>query len=157
MDVGIDIGEDKLDFARKLGAVEVVNARESNDPAGAVREITGGGAQIAVDALGIEATCRNAIKSLRKRGRHVQIDMTTGAGAGDHSIPIDLIIMQEIELVGSRGMPVTRYDSMLRMVAAGKLQPGRLVTRTVPLEEAGAVLASMDDYDTLGFTVIEGY
>ena len=63
----------------------------------------------------------------------------------------------EIELVGSRGMPVTRYDSMLRMVAADKLQPGRLVTRTVPLEEAGAVLASMDDYDTLGFTVIEGY
>ena len=155
--IGIDIGEDKLDFARKLGAVEVVNARESNDPAGAVREITGGGAQIAVDALGIEATCRNAIKSLRKRGRHVQIGMTTGAGAGDLSIPIDLIIMQEIELVGSRGMPVTRYDSMLRMVAAGKLQPGRLVTRTVPLEEAGAVLASMDDYDTLGFTVIEGY
>ncbi len=96
--IGIDIGEDKLDFARKLGAVEVVNARESNDPAGAVREITGGGAQIAVDALGIEATCRNAIKSLRKRGRHVQIGMTTGAGAKKSPEPATHFVVSRIFL-----------------------------------------------------------
>ncbi len=72
-------------------------------------------------------------------------------------MPIDLIVNKEIELLGSRGMPVTEYEAMLRMVAAGRLDPGRLVTRRVALEETGAVLAAMDDYDTLGFTVIDRF
>ncbi|MFQ5773412.1 MAG: zinc-dependent alcohol dehydrogenase family protein [Kiloniellaceae bacterium] len=155
--IGVDIAEDKLELARTLGAVEVVNAERSNDPAKAVRDITGGGAHVSVDALGIEATCRNAIKSLRRRGRHVQIGMTNGEDGGDLSVPVDLIVGKEIQLVGSKGMPPAHYGSMLRMVAAGKLDPGRLVSRTVRLEEAGGVLASMDSYDTLGFTVIDRY
>ncbi len=155
--IAVDIHDDKLEFAKKLGAVEVVNAEQSNNPAREVRELTGGGVQVSVDALGIEVTCRNAIKSLAKRGRHVQIGLTLGSDAGDLSVPIDLLVMHELQLIGSRGMPVTQYESLLRMVAAGKLDPGSLVTSTVPLEEAGAVLAAMDDYETLGFTVIDRY
>jgi alcohol dehydrogenase/propanol-preferring alcohol dehydrogenase len=155
--IAVDIHPEKLEFAKKLGAVEVVNAEQSNNPAREVRELTGGGAQVSVDALGIEVTCRNAIKSLAKRGRHVQIGLTIGSDAGDLSVPIDLLVMHELQLIGSRGMPVTQYESLLRMVAAGKLEPGSLVTSTVPLEEAGAVLAAMDDYETLGFTVIDRY
>jgi D-arabinose 1-dehydrogenase-like Zn-dependent alcohol dehydrogenase len=155
--IAVDIHAEKLDFAKKLGAVAVVNAEESNNPARAVRELTGGGAQVSVDALGIEVTCRNAIKSLAKLGRHLQIGLTIGSAAGDLTIPIDLVVMHELQLVGSRGMPVTQYEALLGMVAVGKLDPGSLVTGTVSLEEAGAVLASMNDYDTLGFTVIDRY
>jgi len=54
-------------------------------------------------------------------------------------------------------MPPYHYESMLRMVATGKLDPGRLVTRTVPLEEAGEVFMSMGSYATLGFTVIDRF
>ena len=155
--IGVDIGKDKLDFATELGAVAVVDASESNNSARAVREITGGGAHVSVDALGIEATCRNAIKSLRQRGRHVQIGITVGAAKGDLSVPIDAIVNKEIQILGSRGMPVTEFSAMLRMVAAGRLDPGKLVTRKVPLEETSAVIAAMDSYDTLGFTVIDRF
>lgn len=155
--VGVDIGDDKLKFAQELGAVAVVNAAESNNPARAVREITGGGAHVAVDALGIAATCRNAIKSLRQRGRHIQIGITTGEAKGDLSVPIDAIVGKEIQLLGSHGMPVTEFPAMLRMVAAGRLDPGKLVTRKVALEETSAVIAAMDDYETLGFTVIDRF
>ncbi len=155
--IGVDIRDDKLAFAKELGAVETVNAAESNNPARAVRAITGGGAHVAVDALGLQATCRNALKSLRKRGRHVQIGLTTGAAAGHLSVPIDLIVGKEIELLGSHGMPANRYGSMLRMVTSGKLDPARLVKRTIALEEAGAVLAAMGGYETLGITVIDRY
>jgi alcohol dehydrogenase/propanol-preferring alcohol dehydrogenase len=155
--VGVDIGDDKLKFAQELGAVAVVNAAESNNPARAVREITGGGAHVAVDALGIAATCRNAIKSLRQRGRHIQIGITTGEAKGDLSVPIDAIVGKEIQLLGSHGMPVTEFPAMLRMVAAGHLDPGKLVTRKVALEETSAVIAAMDDYETLGFTVIDRF
>lgn len=155
--VGIDIGADKLALAQQLGAVAVVDASESNNPARAVREITGGGAHVSVDALGIEATCRNSIKSLRRRGRHVQIGITIGAAKGDLPVPIDTIVGKEIQLLGSHGMPVTEFPAMLRMVATGRLDPGKLVTRKVALEETGAVIAAMDSYDTLGFTVIDRF
>lgn len=153
--IGVDIGADKLALAEALGAVAVIDAGKVDDPAAAVREITGGGAQVAVDALGIAATCRTAIQSLDKRGRHLQIGMTDGGG--DLPVPVDLIIEREITLVGSKGMPPAHYDAMLRLVAAGRLDPGRLVSRTVTLEEAGEVLAAMDRYATLGFTVIDRY
>ncbi len=49
--------------------------------------------------------------------------------------------------------PVQNFE--VQLVAVGRIDPGRLVTRRVALEETGAVLAAMDDYDTLGFTVID--
>jgi alcohol dehydrogenase/propanol-preferring alcohol dehydrogenase len=155
--IGVDIGADKLELAREVGAIAVVNSAEVTDPAEAVIDITDGGAHLSVDALGIAATCRDAIRSLRKRGRHVQIGMTTGEQGGDLPVPIDHIIGHEIQLSGSKGMPPAHYDAMLRLVAAGRLNPGRLVSRTVPLEEASDVLASMGGYDTVGFTVIDRY
>ena len=43
------------------------------------------------------------------------------------------------------------------MVQSGKLAPGKLVQRTIPLEEAGEVLASMDRFATVGVTVIDRF
>ncbi len=155
--IGVDIDDAKLELARQIGATAVVNSKAAGDPAEAILDLTGGGAHLSVDALGIAATCRDAIRSLRKRGRHVQIGMTTGEQGGDLPVPIDHIIGNEIQLSGSKGMPPGHYDAMLRMVASGKLDPGRLVSRTVPLEDAGGVLASMGSFDTVGFTVIDRF
>ena len=154
--VAVDIDPAKLEKAKALGASATVLAGNA-DPVAAVREITGGGAHVAVDALGIAATCRNAVRSLRNRGRHLQIGMTSGAEKGEIALPIDQIVERELTVVGSSGMPVPRYDTMLAMIAAGKLDPGALVSRTIPLEEAGEVLAAMDDYATLGIPVIATY
>ena len=155
--IAVDIGEDKLALAEELGAVASVNAASEDDPAAAVIELTGGGAQVSVDALGIQQTCENAINSLTKRGRHLQIGMTSGKDGGRLQLPVDDIIGSELEVYGSKGMPAQNFPAMLRLVAAGRLDPGRLVTRKVALEEAGAVLTGMDRFDTLGFTVIDRF
>ena len=154
--IAVDIDQKKLDFAKKLGAVATVNA-SNQDPTEAVKDITKGGAHVSLDALGIAATCRNAVRSLRKRGRHLQIGMTGAAEKGEISLPIDHIIGSEISLYGSQGMAPRRYDSMLKMIETRKLKPKSLVTGTVPLEEAGKVLASMDTFATLGVVVINRY
>ena len=57
-----------------------------------------------MDPLGVTATCRNSILSLRKRGRHLQIRLTGAAQRGDISVPIDLIVTKELILLGSLGM-----------------------------------------------------
>jgi len=155
--VAVDIDERKLAAARQQGAVATVSAAGNVDPAAAVRELTKGGADVSVDALGIKATCQNSIRSLRKRGRHLQIGMTSGAERGEIAVPIDLIANDELVLIGSQGMPALGYGAMLTMVEAGHLKPGTLVSRTLGLDEVGAVLESMDSYGTLGIPVIDRY
>src|SRR5205823_145181 len=70
--IAVDVADEKLAFAKELGAVATVNATKG-DPAAAILDLTRGGAHVSIDALGIAATCRNSVNSLRKRGRHLQI------------------------------------------------------------------------------------
>jgi alcohol dehydrogenase len=81
--IAIDIADDKLDFARQMGAVATVNAAKTPKVVKEVKIISDGGAHLSLDALGSPTTCYNSIANLRKRGRHVQI----GLMLGDHSRP----------------------------------------------------------------------
>ncbi len=76
--VAIDLAEARLARARELGAAATINAREVSSVVEAVREITGGGAHVSIDALGSRETCFNSIAGLRRRGRHVQVGLMLG-------------------------------------------------------------------------------
>ncbi|WP_043610934.1 zinc-dependent alcohol dehydrogenase family protein [Ensifer sp. ZNC0028] len=151
--IAIDIAEDKLAFARKLGAVAVINGREVEDVAAAVKDITGGGAHVSIDALGNPITCFNSIKNLRRRGRHVQVGLMLGDQATPQ-IPMAQVIGHELEIYGSHGMQAWRYDAMLAMIADGKLRPQQLIGREISLEEAIPALVAMDRATDLGISVI---
>jgi alcohol dehydrogenase len=151
--VAVDISSDKLAFAKELGAVASVDASETQDVAGAVKEITGGGAHVSMDALGNPVTCFNSIANLRRRGRHVQV----GLMLGDHAhpkIPMDRVIAHELEIYGSHGMQAFRYPEMLEMIRVGKLAPQRLIGNRIGLDEAPAALMRMDRFDGLGISVV---
>jgi alcohol dehydrogenase len=151
--VAIDVDDAKLELARTLGAVHTVDAR-AGDAADAVVELTGGGAHVSLDALGSAATCRSSIRSLRKRGRHVQVGLML-EGDRETAIPIDRVIAYELELRGVHGMAVGRYDALLAMIAGGAVDPARLIGRTIGLDDAGAELAAMGAFAQRGVTVIE--
>jgi len=154
--IAVDLDPAKLEMAQALGAAAVVNAR-GNDPVEAVRDLTGGGAHMAVDALGLAETCRNALLSLRKRGRHIQIGISTEADRDGILLPTDRILGQELELIGSYGMPLGGYRPLFSMVESGRLAPEQLVTRRVGVEEVSPVLESMGAYDTRGIVVITSF
>lgn len=154
--VAVDLSDDKLDFAKEIGAVATVNANSVTDTAGSVRDLTGGGAHVSVDAIGNASVCFNSIDSLRKRGRHVQIGLLTGDEQAPR-IPMHKVIANELEIRGSHGMQAYRYDEMLAMIAAGSLSPGKLIGRTIDLEGSIAALTSMSDFDTTGVTIITGF
>jgi alcohol dehydrogenase len=151
--VAVDIEPETLALARSLGAAEVVDAR-AGDPAAAIVELTGGGAHVALDALGSAATCRASVLSLRKRGRHVQVGLLL-EGDRDVALPMDRVIAHELELRGVHGMAVGRYDALLRLIATGAVEPARLIGRTIGLGEAGAELAAMGSFAQRGVTVVE--
>lgn len=152
--IAVDIGEDKLNLAKQLGAVTAINAKDGHTTE-AIREITKGGAHVSVDALGITQTCQAAINGLRKRGRHLQIGLTSRDEEGMIPLPIDFIVQSEIQLIGSLGMQPSRYPSMLSMVESGKLKPGSLVTKTISLDEVPKVFDEMDTFQNLGVTVVD--
>jgi Zn-dependent alcohol dehydrogenases len=151
--IGIDLSEEKLELARACGAVATIDAGSVADPVEAVREITGGGAHVSIDALGHPTTCFNSIRNLRRRGRHVQI----GLMLGEHSapqIPMAQVIGHELEIYGSHGMQAWRYDAMLAMIAAGRMAPAKLISSRISLEEAVPALMAMDRATAPGISVI---
>ena len=151
--VAVDIGEDKLALARSLGAVVTINARTAADVPEAIREVTGGGAHVSLDALGHPETCANSILSLRRRGKHVQV----GLMLGDHStpaVPMSRIIAHELEILGSHGMQAHRYDVMMAMIQSGTLKPELLVGQEISLEESIDALMAMDRFPGTGTTVV---
>jgi alcohol dehydrogenase len=150
--IGVDIAADKLALARSCGAEIVINAQETADVAGAIRELTGGGAHLSIDALGSAATCRNSILSLRKRGRHIQVGLLV-ADQGEPPLPMGHVIARELEIRGSHGLQAREYAGMLELIATGRLDPAKLLGKTITLSQVGAELAGMDSFPGVGVTV----
>ena len=151
----VDVVQEKLDFARALGADAVIDASRE-DPAAAVRRLTGGGADVALEALGVPATTVPALKSLRKLGRMVQVGMP----AGEHvtmPIPMDAVYSGQLALFGTRGMPAWRYPSLLALISSGRVDLTPLVTRRIALSEASRELAAFNGPTPPGVAVITDF
>jgi alcohol dehydrogenase len=151
--VAVDIADDKLALAKRLGAAATINARSVAQVPEALIDLTGGGAHVSLDALGHPETCFNSILSLRRRGKHVQV----GLMLGDHStpaVPMSRIVAHELEILGSHGMQAHRYDVMMPMILSGKLRPELLIGNEISLEESIDALMAMDEFQGTGTTVV---
>ncbi|MFM7924991.1 MAG: zinc-binding dehydrogenase, partial [Planctomycetaceae bacterium] len=115
--LAVDVRTDRLQLAQQCGALHTINASDT-DPVEAIRSLTDGGAHVSVDALGSKRTCWNSVRSLRKRGRHVQIGLLAGQESNP-PVPMSLVIAGELEILGSHGMQAFEYPRMLRMISAG--------------------------------------
>lgn len=154
--IAIDISDDALALAASVGAAHTVNVAGTDSGHREVRELSGGGCDVSIDALGSTSTALGSIASLKKRGRHIQV----GLMLGDHSrpqIPMWRLHTSEIELVGSLGMQAWRYPAMLAMIADGILRPDLLVTKRLTLTEGVDHLIRMDEFPGTGFAVIDDF
>ncbi len=154
--VAIDIDDRKLEFAKKIGADALINAGRGDSVAENIVDATDGGAHLSIDALGSTVTCLNSIAGLRKRGKHIQVGLMVG---GDRSpaVPMDRVIADELEILGSHGIQAHRYAELLAMVRAGELKPELLVGRTISLEDVLVELPGMNKSTGTGVTVIDRF
>ncbi len=152
--VAVDVSPAGLGQAEALGAEVCVRATLGVDPSPAVHAATDGGARLSVDAYGSAATLDASVRSLRRRGRHLQVGLLGNDEAA--SLPWELVIGRELEIYGSHGMPAVDYPGMLNLIGRGILHPELLVGRVITLEEAPAALMAMDAPASLhgGTTVI---
>ncbi|MEM9580618.1 MAG: alcohol dehydrogenase catalytic domain-containing protein [Pseudomonadota bacterium] len=152
--VAVDVVDDKLTHARQLGADATVNAGGGN-VAQAIRDITQGGAQVSIEALGIEATTNASVECLATLGRHVHVGMPSGDGM--MTVNMRAIYSKQLAFYGTRGMPSWKYPGLLNMIERGEVDLTPMLDREVTLSGASAELRAMHGATPPGTAVITDF
>ncbi len=128
--IAIDLEDRKLELAKRLGATTVLNPAREDIPA-RVRGLTDGrGADVAFEAVGITATVKTAVESVRKGGTVTLI----GNIAPSIELPLQWVVTRQIRLQGSCGI-CGEYPAALSMIEKGILNVDDLIGATAPLAE----------------------
>lgn len=137
--IAVDIVDSKLEWAKKLGAVATVNAKAVERIDKELRKLTGGGADIAFEAIGNPLTQTQAFASVRTGGRFVVV------GYSEKPMTLDTgrVMFRELEVIGSLGCRAVDYPRVLELARQGKIKVAELVTAKFALDEINAA------FDTL--------
>lgn len=152
--VVVDVVDEKLEHAKSLGADAAVNATSGN-VAEAIHEITGGGAQVSIEALGIAQTTNASVECLGILGRHVHVGMPSGSGMME--LNMRAIYTKQLAFYGTRGMPSWKYPSLLDMIERGEVDLSPMVAREIALDGASAELRAMNGPTPPGTAVITAF
>jgi 2-desacetyl-2-hydroxyethyl bacteriochlorophyllide A dehydrogenase len=146
--IAVDPRPAALELARSHGAQHTLPM--SDEVAARIVELTDGGADVTVDAIGAESVIQAALSSLRPRGRHLQI------GILPEPVRLDMSFFaaRELSWLGSHGMAAHDFPRMLQLIRSGSLRPDQLLTRTIGLAEVADALTAMTTAGPAGMTMI---
>jgi propanol-preferring alcohol dehydrogenase len=149
--IAVDIRDEKLDFARKMGADEVIDSSKKSAVEEVKRLTDGEGADYIFEFVGGAQTIDQAIKSLRRAGKLVII----GHVPEKFSATASQLISGELEIIGSRAN--TRQDLIdtLKLVAEKKIRIKPIITNKYPLYEVNIALDLLRKGEILGRAVVE--
>jgi len=131
--IAVDVVDWKLEMASKLGAVEVINSKDMDprDVVKAIRTLTGGGVDIAMEVIGNPKTQQIAYDAVKWGGRVVVV----GFAAKPTELNLGRMMFREIEMLGSLGCRPVDYPYLIRLVEVGKIQVTPIVTHRFTLDE----------------------
>jgi 6-hydroxycyclohex-1-ene-1-carbonyl-CoA dehydrogenase len=148
--LAVDVREKKLDWAKQFGADYVVLAQETEDAAKQIRKLTGGGADVALEAIGNPRTIQQAFNSLRAGGRLVLV----GYSPEEVALSAARIMYREMEIVGSLGCRPVDYPKIIALVKLGRLKVKELVTHKLPLQEINAAFELIRQGESLRSVIV---
>lgn len=129
--IAMDLDRDKLDLAQKVGATATVNPRQDN-ALEKIRTLTGGGADVAAELIGLPETVRQAIDCTAVGGRTVIV----GICPEEVGIsPYHDLLLKEMTLLGSADQSRIDFPVIIELAAQNRLDMSYSVTRELPLEE----------------------
>ncbi len=129
--IAVDIDQEKLAVAKQLGAQTVLPGGEGYAVVKEIRRLTGGGVDVAFEAIGHPPTITQAFDALARGGRLVIV------GYCQHAVPINVskLMFYEMEMVGSLGCHPLDYIPLMKMVQTGTLTLSRLISHRVSLDD----------------------
>ncbi|MBN1672499.1 MAG: zinc-binding alcohol dehydrogenase family protein [Kiritimatiellae bacterium] len=135
--IAVDVDADKLRLATQIGARHAVNSREQ-EPGPALRALTGGeGPEVVVEAVGLPQTFVAAVEAVCFAGRVVYI----GYAKEPVAYETQHFVRKELDILGSRNAMPDDFRAVIACLRAGTVRAGSLISRTVPLSDAGNALA----------------
>ncbi len=153
--IAVDLDERKLEWARSFGATHTVNARTS-DPVQMIKDITdGNGVDVAIDAVGVPETYRQAFEARDLAGTVVLV----GVPRPDMEITLPFI-----EVFGRGGslksswygdcLPSRDFPMLIELYLQGRLDLDRFVSETIKLDDVEAAFHKMEKGDVLRSVVV---
>ncbi len=129
--IAIDLDDDRLALAQKLGATHVINAGGSADVAKQVQALTHGrGADVSFEVVGAGPTVKTAIDCVRK-GATVTL---VGNLAPTVEMPLQAVVTRQLRLQGSCAIN-GEYEAALALISSGRINVEAILSAEVPLDE----------------------
>ncbi len=137
-----DMSKYRLGIAKELGADVTIQAGSSADPLAEVLQYTKGrGADVVIEAVGVEKTYRDAIAMVRKRGTIMFF------GAVQEVVGVDLypILHKELHLIGCTGADYWEGAMAVDLIAKGKIKVKPIITHRKQLDETAEAFDLLTD------------
>jgi Zn-dependent alcohol dehydrogenase len=137
MVVAVDRSDDKLALAKVFGATHTLNAGSVEDVVKALKKLTGGGADYALECVGSGAVVAQAYGCLRKGG--VAVAVGVAKATDTTTIRTNSLTFEEKTLTGSNlggARPREDFPRLLGLYRAGRLKLDELITRRYTIDEA---------------------
>ena len=151
--IAIDVRDDKLKIAARLGATDVINSRTEN-VGDRVKEMTDGrGVDVAFEVLGRPETFVQAVEIIRDGGRMVAVGIAPGKTAAP--VEITRLVRRGLRIIGSYGAR-TRADmpEIIRLAAKGVFRPETMVTERFSLNDADVAYQKLNNGDIVGRAIV---
>ena len=134
--IAVDIDDEKLSLAKRMGAAYVINSH-AEDVHARVREYTGGfGADVVIEAVGSPETYVMAVDEVCFTGRVVCI----GYAKSEVSFQTKLFVQKELDICGSRNALPSDFRSVIHYMRSGRCPVDELISRVVAPEDAKAAM-----------------
>lgn len=127
--IAVDVDDAKLALAKKCGATEVAKTPVNIEP------------DVVIEAVGIPETFRGAVDLVSFAGRVVYI------GYAKKTVEYETkhFVMKELDIRGSRNATPEDFRQVIALLESGVFPVGEVITKTVPLAEAGVALKAWSD------------
>jgi len=148
----IDIVNQKLEKALDLGATDIVNSKET-DAIKFVKDVTGGGADVVIEAVGNVATEKMTLEIVRSGGRIIFV----GLPSVNEETPIRIssVIRGGIQIIGSYGgRPRVDLPRLIELVRRGKYDPNALITGEFKLEEINEAVKLLEKGEAIRSLIV---
>jgi Zn-dependent alcohol dehydrogenase len=158
--IAVDLEDQKLRFAEEFGATHKVNASRT-DPVEAIREISRGGVDYALDAVGAPATTLQILEATREGGPRADNQGGTavllGIPVSEVAVDLSKVLLYQRHYCGSLGAtdPDSDFPMFLNWTRENKFPLAKLVTDRYPLEQVDQACTALEQGHILGRAIIE--
>ena len=119
--IAVDIVDDRLEMAEKLGADHIVDMRVFDSTEKRVAEVErltqGLGADVVVECAGVPAAVPEGISMTRRGGKFVEVGHYTDPG--NVEVNPHIICMKDMDILGSWAYPPTQFETAIQTLRMG--------------------------------------